>query len=183
MLICPRCGANIPDGAVRCNACGEPLEQNSPDPSQDFRHNRYRPDPSAQDNFFFNLLNNTEDTTYEYDQQDIAQNKAFAVLSYIGILFLVPLLAAKNSRFARFHTNQGLILFIINVIAMTGLNIIRLALCFIPFIGLVFNVILNIVIVLFEVVILIYMIIGILNVVNNKAKELPIIGKFKLIKY
>ncbi|MEI8042594.1 MAG: DUF4339 domain-containing protein [Verrucomicrobiota bacterium] len=41
------------------------------------------------------------------DPADVDKNKIFAVLAYLGILFLVPLLAAKESRFARYHTNQG----------------------------------------------------------------------------
>jgi hypothetical protein len=46
------------------------------------------------------------------DALDIEHNKIFAVLAYIGILFLVPLLAAPQSRFARYHTNQGIVLFL-----------------------------------------------------------------------
>ncbi|MDR0990739.1 MAG: hypothetical protein LBL92_05205, partial [Propionibacteriaceae bacterium] len=43
--------------------------------------------------------------------EDIQKNKGMAVLSYIGILVLIPLLAAKNSSYARFHAGQGLTLF------------------------------------------------------------------------
>ena len=38
-----------------------------------------------------------------YDSRDVEDNKVMAILAYIWILFLVPLLAAKNSRFARYH--------------------------------------------------------------------------------
>ena len=38
-----------------------------------------------------------------------------AVLAYFGILVLIPILAAKESKFARFHANQGLILLITGV--------------------------------------------------------------------
>ena len=37
------------------------------------------------------------------DPADVDTNKIFAVLAYLGILVLVPLLAAKESRFARYH--------------------------------------------------------------------------------
>ena len=63
---------------------------------------------------------NAKDTTTSYD---VESNKAMAVLSYLGILVLVPLLGAKNSPFARFHTNQGLILCIATIlysVAMTS---------------------------------------------------------------
>jgi hypothetical protein len=41
------------------------------------------------------------------DPQDAQDNKIMAILAYLGLLFLVPFLAAKESPFARFHTNQG----------------------------------------------------------------------------
>ena len=37
-------------------------------------------------------LNNTADTTAEFDQQDINNNKVMAILAYFGILVLVPIL-------------------------------------------------------------------------------------------
>jgi len=46
----------------------------------------------------------------EFTAEDIENNKVMALLAYI--IFLVPLLAAKESKFAMFHTNQGLVLFL-----------------------------------------------------------------------
>src|SRR5688500_13327306 len=46
---------------------------------------------------------------------DVEKNKIMGVIAYIGLLFLVPLLAAKESRFAMYHANQGLNLFLLNV--------------------------------------------------------------------
>lgn len=51
--------------------------------------------------------------TMSADQKDIDDNKIFAALSYLGILFLIPLLAARKSKFAMFHLKQGLIWFVI----------------------------------------------------------------------
>ena len=39
-----------------------------------------------------NNLNNTPDTTANYDPKDIEDNKVLALFSYIGLLFLIPLL-------------------------------------------------------------------------------------------
>lgn len=64
---------------------------------------------------FVNNMMNTADSTAQFDPQDINANKGMSVLAYIGILFLVPLLACPNSRFARFHTNQGLVLFLLGI--------------------------------------------------------------------
>lgn len=45
-----------------------------------------------------------------FDAKDIADNKFVAALSYLGLLFLVPLLVKKDSPFAQFHAKQGLVL-------------------------------------------------------------------------
>ncbi|MFA5359593.1 MAG: hypothetical protein WC349_01375 [Patescibacteria group bacterium] len=48
---------------------------------------------------------------------DIEKNKTVAALSYFWILFLIPLLGKKHSKFCQFHAKQGLILFIISFVA------------------------------------------------------------------
>ncbi len=37
------------------------------------------------------------------------------ILCYLGILVLIPIFAAKDSKFVRFHANQGLILLLASV--------------------------------------------------------------------
>ncbi|MBO4363977.1 MAG: hypothetical protein J5912_06325, partial [Clostridia bacterium] len=49
----------------------------------------------------------------ENDTQDINDNKGLTILAYIGPLVFIPMFVRKNSKFARFHCNQGLILFIL----------------------------------------------------------------------
>ena len=122
----------------------------------------------------FNNFNNTPDTTAEFDQQDIEQNKVMGILAYIGILVLVPIFAAKDSKFARFHANQGLVL----AIAEVALGIILGILGGIPYIGWLFRIIGS----LFEVVCVLFAVLGIINAANGKAKELPIVGKFRILK-
>ena len=87
------------------------------------------------------------------------------LLAYI--LFFIPLLAAKDSPFARYHANQGLVLFICGLISSV--------LWIIPILGWIIAPILSIVITVLAVI-------GIINALNGKAKELPIIGKFKILK-
>ena len=53
-----------------------------------------------------------EEVNVTPDPNDVQSNKVMAILAYFGILFLIPLLAAKESPFARYHTNQGLVLFL-----------------------------------------------------------------------
>ncbi len=119
-------------------------------------------------------LNNTADYTEEMDPQDIEKNKVMAVLAYLGILVLIPLFAAKDSKFARFHCGQGLVLLIAEVIVSVVASILGL----IPVVRVIFGIISG----LLGLCFLVLLIIGIVNAVNGKAKELPVIGKFRLFK-
>ena len=153
MLTCKQCGTQVEDGVMNCTNCGAPIEapvqQNQPiDLSEKF-----------------NEFNNTADTTSEYDAQDIEKDKVMAVLAYI--LFFIPLLAAKDSKFARFHTNQGLVLFLGGIIASVVAVIPVIGWIVAPIAGLVITVL---------------AVIGIINALNGRAKELPVIGKFKILK-
>lgn len=86
-----------------------------------------------------------------------------AILSYLGILFLIPLLVSKDNRFVQFHAKQGLVLFIVEIIIAL--------IAWIPIIGWIGAPIL-------WIICLVLSIIGIVNVVTGKQNPLPIIGKF-----
>ena len=120
-------------------------------------------------------LNNTADTTNEYDPQDIEKNKVMAILAYLGILVLVPLFGAKESRFARFHTNQGLILCIVGIALYI---IVRILLAISWKLAAIVGIFLWII----EIAIFILAIIGIINAAKGRAKELPLIGKYRILK-
>lgn len=53
----------------------------------------------------------------KYTPEEIEEGRSAAVLSYIPILCLIPLLKWKDNRFAYSHARQGLVLFIIEIIA------------------------------------------------------------------
>lgn len=121
-----------------------------------------------------NEINNTKDTTAEFDQADIENNKVMGILAYISFLVLVPILGAKESKFARFHANQGLVLLIASVAA----GIIIGTLGWLPLIGWTFDII-GVVI---EIITVVLMVLGIVNAAQGKAKELPVIGSIKILK-
>ena len=126
----------------------------------------------------FNNVTDTADTTAEFDQNDINQNKIMAILAYFGILVVIPIFAAKESKFARFHANQGLVLFIASVAYWIMLEIIKSIIVSISTGLLLITTILGL-------TYLVFMVLGIMGIVNaatGKAKELPIIGKFSLLK-
>ena len=49
--------------------------------------------------------------------KEIQEGKIFAVIGYLGILCIVPLLLKKENKFAFYHGKQGLVLFIMEVAA------------------------------------------------------------------
>lgn len=154
MAFCRNCGTELPEEGAFCPNCGAAVQQQN----------------EARGNSFsdtINDLNNTPDTTAEFDPADIEANKILSLFSYLGILFLIPLLAAKDSKYARFHANQGIVLFIFSI----AVNLFR----YIPYIGGILGGI-------GSLLTFVLAIIGIVNAVNGKAKELPVIGKIKLLK-
>lgn len=116
-----------------------------------------------------------------FTTEDVNQNKVYGILAYFGILVLVPILAAKDSLYARFHANQGLILliseFALNIVG----RIIRFALKVATF-GLINDVVNTIVSLAISAITIAYLVIGIINACSGEAKRLPIIGGFTLLK-
>jgi len=114
------------------------------------------------------------DETNNYSQQDINASKGLAFLSYLGLLFLIPMLVNKDSAFTKFHVNQGIVFFIACII----LNIVAgvaSALSPVAFLG-------SLIVLAVRLVILALMIIGIVNAAQGKAKRLPVIGNIEIYK-
>ncbi len=188
MPFCSKCGTTVTENDKFCPKCGTPTApqpQAAPDAAAAPVAPNVQPAPGAgqQNSGDFTAqvaaLNNTADTTAEFDPADIASNKAMAILSYFGLLVLIPLLAAKNSRFARFHANQGLVELITGVASVIAQSILSAILGFIPYIG---GVLAGLIGFALSAAMLALKIIGIINAAQGKAKELPVIGKFRLLK-
>ncbi len=47
----------------------------------------------------------------EATEEQIKDGKSIAWLSYLGIFFLIPLLAHKDNPFSKYHARQGMVLF------------------------------------------------------------------------
>jgi uncharacterized membrane protein len=86
-------------------------------------------------------------------------NKTYNILAYIGILWLVGLLSAKDQPDVRFHVNQGIILSIATLFV------------WIPVLGQILG-----------IGIIVLAIMGIIAANKGEQKELPIIGKIKILK-
>ena len=183
MAFCGKCGTQMNDGVKFCPGCGAPNETAAPaapaTPVQEAPPVQQNPAPQQADfGAKMAALNNTADTTAEFDKADIEQNKGMSILAYFGPLVLIPIFAAKNSKFARYHSNQGLVLLLAAIAYGIVYGILSTIIYAISWrLGFIVSII-GLVSILFTVL----AIIGIINAVNGRAKELPIIGKFKILK-
>jgi uncharacterized membrane protein len=93
------------------------------------------------------------------------KNTAMAVIAYI--LFFVPLLTgdAKKDAFVKFHTKQGLVLFLLGVL----INVVGWIIPFYFWFSISW---------ILSLGMLVLLILGIINAVNGKQEPLPVIGKF-----
>lgn len=105
------------------------------------------------------------------EDSDVEKNKAMAIIGYIlPILFFVPLLGEqKDSKFAKFHANQQLLL----LIAGIAVNVVGVA---VPILGWF------IVLPFGSIALLVFAIIGIVHASKGETKKLPLIGDFELLK-
>lgn len=118
--------------------------------------------------------------------QDNVANKGAAICAYFGLLWLVPLLTAKHSPFAKFHTNQAILVFIVSVIVNIITGIFRTiftnlawnfwdAYGFFMFVAGIFTVIGLVIPIALSIV-------GIVFAAQGKIKEIPVLGQFHLLK-
>ncbi len=151
MSFCGNCGAKIDDNVNYCPTCGRPVGSGAAKPRQEGG----------------------------YDENDIVQNKAMAILSYISLLALIPLFACKESPYAQFHAKQGTNLLIIEGIYCVAHSIIKIVFWALsPVLGVIMEAILGLGYVGFAV----FSILGIVYAAQGQATELPLIGKLKFIK-
>ena len=149
MAFCRQCGSKFDDGVKFCPGCGA---------------------ASAQGGYASATVSVSDDAQ---------QNKVMAILAYFGPLVLIPIFAAKESRFARFHSNQGVVLLLACIaysIVYSVLSGILLAIS-----GTLFLII-SILGFACSCGITVLAIIGIINAAKGEMKPLPIIGGIKILK-
>ncbi|MCZ8523986.1 MULTISPECIES: DUF4870 domain-containing protein [Paenibacillus] len=99
------------------------------------------------------------------EAEDRERNKTAAVLAYI--LFFLPLLTAKDSRFAMYHANQGLLL-------LLGAMAFNIVLGIIPVIGWLLMPVANLAVLAFAVL-------GMMKAARGECRPLPVVGSITLI--
>lgn len=115
----------------------------------------------------------------EAEALDVSKNKVYAIISYLGILCVVPMFAAKDSAFARFHCNQGLVLFLANIMVsvLNTINGFVLANASELLYGLVSLLLSGV-----SICLTVFSIMGIVYACQGKKKALPLIENIKLVK-
>ncbi len=91
------------------------------------------------------------------------QNTLMAVLAYLSILVIIPLLVAKDDPFVKFHVKQGLVLTIIGLL-ISVLSMGMMIWIFFPIVGII------------NLGLLALSIMGIVNVIQGKEQKLPLMG-------
>lgn len=101
------------------------------------------------------------------DPYNLAQVQGVTYLSYLGILLLVPLLMHQDNKFVKFHANQGLVLALAAIIINFALGV---------------TIILALLMPLVWVGVIVFVVMGMVNVSKGEMKPLPLIGKLEIIK-
>ncbi len=180
MAFCKNCGQQIPDGAQACVNCGTPVEPVSNQPVD------YTPAVNEQVN--------TAGASGEFNnEKDVNDNKGISILSYFGILLLIPLFVKKDSEYCKFHVKQGANLFVIDIAyaIVTQILLAVIGLIFRPTIHSyymltyaaphpvysLFNVVFSLGYIFFVVI----AIIGMVNAGTGKRKPMPVLGGIKIM--
>ena len=112
-------------------------------------------------------------------KQEIEEGKAPAALSYllIGIIWFFADEKMKKNSFVKFHVKQSLVLLIAAVAYSIALGIVS-SILFFPFGMMGFGFGLWYILSILYYVPVVWVVLGIINVLNGSERELPIIGHF-----
>ncbi|MBE6610849.1 MAG: zinc-ribbon domain-containing protein [Ruminococcaceae bacterium] len=186
MILCPNCKAQLADDAKFCTTCGQKIEAPKPQQPQPQFQQFQQPQPQQQPQFQqfqqpqpqyqapqYQQPQQTyvspSDKTAQFDASDIQEHKLIAALAYLNLFYiLLVFVAAPNSKYARFHANQGLalnvcmmLLALVNIIPILGWIVFGIA----------------------SIVMLVFTIMGFVNALTGKAKEVPLVGGIKFFRY
>ena len=131
------------------------------------------------------ILLNTEDYTENYSLEEIESGKTLSIVSYL--IPIVPIILSKKNSYVHYLTVNGMIILFAYLIFLiikrtlsyifgTPCDLISGIKCMI--LPLSLRILFALINMLFSFIVLL----GLLNVCNNKAKDLPLISKIKFFK-
>ena len=109
------------------------------------------------------MLENSKEIKNEKMEETSMNAKVTGIVAYIGWIGWIIAFLAGDKEGAKFHLNQALVLNIASLISGV--------LSFIPVVGWVIS-----------IAILVFWIMGIVAAIKEEEKELPIIGKIRILK-
>lgn len=141
MAYCKNCGAYIPDGQTKCLACGvdeaeqtaqaaqtRQTKKKSSPTSAEMREQLERQREKQRENSrkwaeaesarraqSGETERSVEEDDYSSSNEHSSKDnsKLFAILSYLGILWILPYIFSRDDEFAMYHAKQGLTLCIV----------------------------------------------------------------------
>lgn len=112
---------------------------------------------------------NDEDKTAMFAGEDTGRVNVLSALCYVSFMFIfLGLLLEPDSKFLRYHINQSIVIFIFSIIC--------LVVGIIPIIGWIAGIVGSIMGIVFTIM-------GIVRAYKREAKDLPIIGKYTVVRY
>jgi len=193
MAFCGSCGAQIHEGQKFCSSCGrsfaatetpQPAQAQEQQSPQQQVQQQYQQQPDQQQQYqqqnpgqgvnkLLDLVQNTADETANIDPNDIAQNKTMGGLAYF--IFFLPLIVCPQSKYGRFHANQGLLYAILCVCsAIVSFLLSTIFTWRLWWLSSILSWAIWLCVVALGIV-------GLVNGFSGKAKDLPLIGKIRLI--
>lgn len=176
MPFCGNCGTQFESGTKFCPGCGTSAALPTQQPVQPGYQEAARPRQQSRQSYSAPTVPGSRSRADSRDAQD---NKTMAILAYFGPLLLIPLFAAKDSPFARYHTNQGLVLtlaciafsivctILYTILALISWRLVFIGSILLSLVGLVFTVL---------------AVIGIINAAKGRKQDLPIIGGIRILR-
>lgn len=156
-MYCKTCRQPLPHDARRCPNCGAPVENTV-------------------------LQSGARDSPPTTTRATFRRIAAGAFFPTSVFWYSSPFSLRATRILLRFHANQGLVLFLFyacySVLTRIITNILNLTLGFIPFVPGMISAALQFIGIIFFVL----MILGIANAASGKVKELPFIGRIRLLK-
>ncbi len=117
-----------------------------------------------------NMDNQEQNNMNQQEQNNAGNDDTNNLINAVAYLvFFVPLIVDGNNQEYKFHANQGLVLLLLSIVVSVLGSILPVIGWFVILpVGLIF--------------VLVLVIMGIIHGINREQKELPLIGKIKLIK-
>lgn len=164
-MFCTKCGAEHTESVNFCPSCGAAAA-----PGEPLYNSQAGPEPQPQQSAQFQQGYQSQQSYYAPPPQPPAGKKysePVAVFCYLSILILIPLVLEPDSKFVRYHANQGLILLLASLLCS--------AVAIIPYLGWIAAA-------AGAIFCFVCFIIGLVNSLGGEMKPLPLIGKYELVK-